>query len=217
MDENIPRHLQEIGDGKYQYLKWCELPFDYLIKYYEEDEDQLAYLEIKRRKYATIDEQYLDFGEHKGKKWIEVDSSYLNWIAKNIEDKKELVQKAIKYKENKYKTTDIQERLISFGKFKDKKWIELKDSYLKWLMLEYPLDSAKYKMAKEVYEYKKNNLKTYNFDIEIFDEKRGFGQYKNKKWMELEESYLKWIVSEFGSEQIEYVYAKKVLECKIRK
>lgn len=210
----LPNHLIKVDIEKYSNYKWCELPYESLLYIYESYENYWAYEEIKRRKNCSIEDQYVDFGKYLGKKWIDLDDGYLEWIILNIDEKKELAKKSLKFKEEKYNEDNIENMLISFGKHLNAKWIDLNFEYLKWITENYDKFSNEYKNAQCAIEYKLKKLNLNECDLDIFNESISFGKFKGTKWIDLDLKYLKWITENIDN--LEYLlYAKKVIKHKL--
>lgn len=73
---------QIVDFGKYKGLNWSDIPLNYLKWIWNENENKLAYAEIKRRKNAPLDIENttIGIGKYKGQKWINVPTDYLEWI-----------------------------------------------------------------------------------------------------------------------------------------
>lgn len=88
-DEHLADRVIEFG--KYKGFTWRNVPLNYLEWLYTQNEDKLAYEEIKRRKSGAVDIENtsISIGKYKGQKWINVPSDYLNWILMKFESSHE--------------------------------------------------------------------------------------------------------------------------------
>lgn len=87
---------------------------------------------------------------------------------------------------------------IDFGIYKGLEWDKLSSEYLNGLA-----DMGN-TQAKEQLE------KIYNSPIE--SQKVGFGKYADYKWVDVDSSYLQWIIKNVDTNNIKYTLATKALE-----
>lgn len=96
---------QETVDfGKYKGFRWCDIPLPYLEWIYKENENNYAYVEIKRRQHSPqeIENEIIKFGKYKEQKWINLPINYLEWVLNQFSEDKEahkFAKLALKYKE----------------------------------------------------------------------------------------------------------------------
>ena len=94
---------------------------------------------------------------------------------------------------------------VYFGKHYGKKWEEIPESYLRYLIAS----RSKNKQYAQI-ELARRKEKSVGLEVGI-DGTIGFGKHKGKRWTELPLEYLKWLRDNFDTANKDYVLIEKTI------
>lgn len=165
--------------------------------------------------HKDLHTQQLGFGEYKDKCWCDVEDQYLYDLIENHNDfKAEYAYYELKRRSLvKIDFVPREERILTFGVYQGYRWKDLDIEYLLWLTQNYDEDEKRVSAEQEIARREELNKNMIHNETNYLDEVVTFGKHKGKKWSQLSNEYLEWIIANTKVVEI-LTIAKEVLKAK---
>jgi len=99
------------------------------------------------------------------------------------------------------------EQRVAFGKYSGEKWKEVPTNYLQWFVSQTQENHNWYMAYAELKRRNKlSKVEAFGLDSEV-----SFGKFRGKRWKDLPNEYLLWLVNNFDETDSRYILAKATL------